>query len=471
MEIAINLWKGNTVRDHEALAGMNVWHKLIDLPNAVDDHFDEFWKRSKGICKRGIFAFPDHTRSAVWNYDQLMMLLPQDTGELPFMLDLEKEDLREPTEQADWARELMLRLSVGLGYWIEGYTAGWWWDANIGLGRPEWTWMYPWMICDSRYFGDRYHKKLSELQDWGERLAAGGWTPKLDHLPTATHWQISVDRLQLDEISGDVDLILMRDKEEEKMKLFFPLDEGKGYISQYFGERPNVYPTSRGHNGVDWGLTVANNVYGMQEGEVIVAELRQEKTGYGGQVRIRHPEGVSIYGHLSKVLVKVGDIVQGGQLIGLSGGDPSSPYSGFSTGPHLHAEYRLNSGAPQVPGGFVYNAIDILPLLVSREFAGEEAKPMFTVRTLIGNLTVRRAPVMETGNEIRNAGLGEFTVYEEKNGYGRIHRFLSEWIYLQNPNYVVRVNADDPVQVVKKWSEMTVDEKLEALRERHPEIV
>lgn len=458
----INIWAGNTIKDYTALAGLKVWHKLIDLPNAKDFHFDEFWLRSKGICDRGIFAFPDETKSPLQNYDMIMFHYPQEDGELPFWLDKEKISTKSPDQQADETRELGLRLSLALGYWITIYTADWWWQPNILPAKPTFGWMFDYCISDNRYNGLRIQKKISELADWADQLRNNDPMPKLDYAKRAYAWQISIDRLNLKEISGDIDLLIIEER-NNKMILYYPVDEGKFNISQRFGEDPEHYPTSKGHNGLDWALPVGSNIYAMQDGEVIVAELRAEKSGYGGQVRIKHPEGISIYGHLSKVLVKVGDIVKACQLIGLSGGAKDSPYSGNSTGPHLHAEFRLNGTAPQVPGGYAYNAIDIYPLLVSHSYGGPDAEPLYQVKTLISNLIVYRAP-KNTAQRIRNAGLGVFSIYEEQNGYGRINRFESEWFYLNNPKYVEKIAGTNPDPVVKTWANMSIDEKLEALR-------
>lgn len=462
MKLGFDIWAGNSIKDYGALAGYQVWHKLIDLPNPKDAHFDDFWKKSKGVFERGIFAFPDESKSSAQNYDMIMFHYPAEDGELHFWLDKEKASLKTPQQQCDEMRELGLRLSLALGYWITIYTANWWWQPNIVPAKPDFTWMFDYCLADIRYNGLRITKRLDELAGWADELRGNDSMPKLQYARRATKWQISIDRLNLKEISGDVDLVIIEEK-EHIMKLLYPLDKGKFNVSQRFGENPAAYTISKGHNGVDWAVGVGNNVYAMEDGEVMVAELRAEKTGYGGQVRVKHPEGISIYGHLSKVLVKVGDILKAGQRIGLSGGATDSPYSGNSSGPHLHAEFRLNSGAPQVPGGFVYNAIDIYPLLVSHSYGGPEEEPIFEVKTLIANLTVRRKPEVN-GQAIRNSGLGQFSVYEEQNGYGRINRFESEWIYLLNPAYVVRISGEEPAPVVLKWAEMSVDQKLEILR-------
>jgi murein DD-endopeptidase MepM/ murein hydrolase activator NlpD len=62
--------------------------------------------------------------------------------------------------------------------------------------------------------------------------------------------------------------------------------------------------------------------------------------GYGRMVEVDHGDGMATrYGHLSKVLVKVGDRVEYGSAVGQTGS------SGRSTGPHLHYEVRRNGVA------------------------------------------------------------------------------------------------------------------------------
>jgi murein DD-endopeptidase MepM/ murein hydrolase activator NlpD len=68
---------------------------------------------------------------------------------------------------------------------------------------------------------------------------------------------------------------------------------------------------------------------------------------YGNVVDIDHDNGLtSRYAHLSKRLVKVGDVVMKGQFIALSGS------TGRTTGPHLHFEVR-DQGIPLNPGKFL----------------------------------------------------------------------------------------------------------------------
>ena len=130
------------------------------------------------------------------------------------------------------------------------------------------------------------------------------------------------------------------------MILFRPVD-CQFYISQHFGENPNTYPLTNGHNGMDFGLPEGNPVMATADGVVTRAELDTvtavtPNRGYGYHVRIQHPDGsTSIYGHFQQdsFLVQTGDNVSMGTIIGRSGN------TGFSTGPHLHFEVRMGLAA------------------------------------------------------------------------------------------------------------------------------
>jgi murein DD-endopeptidase MepM/ murein hydrolase activator NlpD len=232
------------------------------------------------------------------------------------------------------------------------------------------------------------------------------------------------------------------------MKLLYPIDEGLYIISQVFGVNPKWYPASKGHPGIDFALPVGKNIYAMQDGLVIRADALQGKTGYGRHVRIQHAEGISIYGHFSVLKVKVGDTVTAGQVIGLSGGATTDPASGNSSGPHLHAEYRLTTGAPAVPGSYSGGAIDLIPYLVSRKYAGADVPVLYHLQTIYNDIVVR-AGASQSSMALRSTGYAKLSVYEERKSlfdkytWGRISPFLSEWVAL-DPNFYV---SDKPTEV------------------------
>lgn len=97
---------------------------------------------------------------------------------------------------------------------------------------------------------------------------------------------------------------------------------------------------STNHRAIDWATPTGTAVWASSGGTVSIAGWQ---SGYGYVVYINHPDGNQTrYGHLSKILVSVGQTVKQGQKIALSGN------TGRSTGPHLHFELRVN-GVPVNP--------------------------------------------------------------------------------------------------------------------------
>ena len=87
------------------------------------------------------------------------------------------------------------------------------------------------------------------------------------------------------------------------------------------------------HRGVDVNVIKDEPVVAAYPGEVTMS--RYNKGGYGHYVLIKHPNGIeTLYAHLSKRLLKVGDKVFPGDIVGLAGN------SGRSSAAHLHFEIR-----------------------------------------------------------------------------------------------------------------------------------
>ena len=114
-------------------------------------------------------------------------------------------------------------------------------------------------------------------------------------------------------------------------------------ISSRFGSRYHpVLKRRRMHDGLDIPKPYGTPVYPARSGRVTDAGWNE---GYGQIVIIKHNNGETTrYGHLSKIMVKVGDLVQRGKtMIGRVGS------TGISTGPHLHFEVRDKNGKPVNP--------------------------------------------------------------------------------------------------------------------------
>lgn len=119
----------------------------------------------------------------------------------------------------------------------------------------------------------------------------------------------------------------------------------KQMASGYGYRRDPVYGTSRFHEGMDFAADIGTPVYATADGVVDWADW---KSTYGNLIELRHGYNYTTrYAHLSKILVKKGQMVKRGDQIGLVGN------TGKSTGPHLHYEVRL-AGQPQNPVNYYF---------------------------------------------------------------------------------------------------------------------
>ena len=105
----------------------------------------------------------------------------------------------------------------------------------------------------------------------------------------------------------------------------------KGWISSPFGWRVDPITGNKAlHAGVDFAGPMRSDVLSVASGVVTFAGV---KAGYGQLVEISHGDGfLTRYGHHDELLVKVGDVVRKGEVIGLMG------RTGRTTGSHLHFE-------------------------------------------------------------------------------------------------------------------------------------
>ena len=89
------------------------------------------------------------------------------------------------------------------------------------------------------------------------------------------------------------------------------------------------------HHGIDINLTMGEPVKASHNGIIL---FTGEKGVYGNAVMISHDNDiVTLYGHNSKILVKVNDVVKQGDMIALGGS------SGKSSAPHCHWEIRVHN--------------------------------------------------------------------------------------------------------------------------------
>lgn len=104
-----------------------------------------------------------------------------------------------------------------------------------------------------------------------------------------------------------------------------------GYVTSPYGYRRRF---RRQHKGIDLKVHIGDTIRAAFDGKVRLTNF--ERRGYGNYVIIRHPNELeTVYGHLSKFLVKADQYVKAGDPIALGGN------TGRSTGPHLHFETRF----------------------------------------------------------------------------------------------------------------------------------
>ncbi len=132
----------------------------------------------------------------------------------------------------------------------------------------------------------------------------------------------------------EYEVLLERIEEYLSMVQKVPLGKPcRGYISSYYGYRRDPFTGRRAfHSGIDIVGRYGAPVRATADGRVYRVGYAR---GLGRYVKIKHAHGfMTVYGHLRKAVVKRGERVKKGDIIGYLGN------TGRSTGPHLHYEIR-----------------------------------------------------------------------------------------------------------------------------------
>ena len=201
-------------------------------------------------------------------------------------------------------------------------------------------------------FGERLAKAAGikrEEFSFDEKPGQGGPAMVMDHELTMPEFQQMLEEMSrvLDDRSdklGVLDSFLMDDRLARKtIPTTMPVEAG--YYSSNYGYRLDpITGRSTFHTGVDIIAAPGTPVMAAAGGVVSASDYSPE---YGNMVDVDHDNGLtSRYAHLSKSLVKVGDVVMKGQVIALVGN------TGRVTGPHLHFEVR-EKGIPLNPNKFL----------------------------------------------------------------------------------------------------------------------
>ena len=200
------------------------------------------------------------------------------------------------------------------------------------------------MSHSQRFAGLDNEKRYKELQKLSDNGLVKLLTQRLDLFDRQLYAQsISFDQLraeagkQQDKIAHIPSIIPIEVKD-------YTMSSGYGY------RRDPVYGSTKFHAGLDFAAKTGTNVFATGDG---VVEVADRKSGYGNVIDISHGYNyLTRYAHLSEILVKPGQQVKRGDLIGRVGS------TGKSTGPHLHYEVRFKD-EPQNPVNYYF--MDITP--------------------------------------------------------------------------------------------------------------
>jgi murein DD-endopeptidase MepM/ murein hydrolase activator NlpD len=126
------------------------------------------------------------------------------------------------------------------------------------------------------------------------------------------------------------------------------LQKGMNVLSGFGYRIHPVYKVSKFHAGVDFPARIGTAIQTSGDGVVMETGWHQ---GYGNCVKVNHGYGyVTLYGHLSKIIVRPGERIKKGQKIGEVGD------TGLSTAPHLHYEVHYK-GTPINPIHFCMDSL------------------------------------------------------------------------------------------------------------------
>ena len=195
-----------------------------------------------------------------------------------------------------------------------------------------------------RYAGLDNEKRYKELQRMDDGEVVQLLSQRLDLFDRQLYAQsISFDQLR-------ATAVRQKDKLAH-IPSVMPINIKDFTMSSGYGVRRDpVYGSTKFHAGLDFASKTGTPVFATADGTVTVAD---RQSGYGNCIDIDHGYNyLTRYAHLSRIIVRSGQNVKRGELIGYVGS------TGKSTGPHLHYEVRFKD-EPQNPVNYYF--MDLTP--------------------------------------------------------------------------------------------------------------
>ncbi len=172
-----------------------------------------------------------------------------------------------------------------------------------------------------------FDQKLAEFRT---KVKNGILAPSLDDITSG----LNLSKSALNDIADELKVL------RGETELAWPVSPSLG-ISAFYHDTSYKAAMGVGHQAIDIRALQGSKVRAAADG--VVSKAADNGFGYS-YILITHPDKfVTLYGHISEINVKEGQIVRQGEVIGLSGGMPGTKGAGWmTTGPHLHLEVFRN---------------------------------------------------------------------------------------------------------------------------------
>lgn len=200
------------------------------------------------------------------------------------------------------------------------------------------------MSSDQRFAGlddESRYRELSKLND-------AGLVTRISKTMDLFERQLSSQVQSFDQLRQ---MMGQQKSRIEHIPSILPISMSDYTMSSGYGYRRDpIYGSTKFHEGLDFAASTGTKVFATADGKV---SLARRAAKYGNCIEIDHGFNyLSRYAHLSEIVVKEGEMVKRGQLIGKVGS------TGKSTGPHLHYEVRFKD-EPQNPVNYYF--MDLTP--------------------------------------------------------------------------------------------------------------
>ena len=172
---------------------------------------------------------------------------------------------------------------------------------------------------------------------------------------TASKFQQLLNQARAEQAGIDNEIASLERTAREKLKLLstagpfsfgWPVDPSR-VITAYFHDKSYPFRYVFEHPAIDVRAYQGTQIRAAADG--YVGRVHENGIAYAYVMLIHDKDFATVYGHLSRIIIKEDTYVKKGQVIGLSGGTPRTHGAGpFTTGPHLHFEVR-QKGIPVDP--------------------------------------------------------------------------------------------------------------------------